>query len=363
MRQVAIIGAGIGAEHLDGYRAVPEHFKVRTLCDMNLERARIVVGDADIAVVDSVQDVLADDAIDIVDVCLPPHLHFDVTLAALKAGKHVVCEKPLVRSVREVDALIDEASLAGRQIFPVFQYRYGTGLNQLMALKHAGLTGKPYMASLETHWNRDSQYYAVSWRGSWTGESGGAVLGHAIHNHDLLTYVFGPIASLSAITTTRVNPIEVEDCAVISFAMENGALATSSVTLGAATDTTRLRFCFEGLTATSGSEPYAPGNGAWRFEARGPTKQSQIDAVLAQLPAAKPTYAGFFEAVALALDGYPGRDVTLADGRRSIELVTAVYQAARTGKRITLPLGKDAALYTGWQPKKGAVNSLTDKNT
>jgi predicted dehydrogenase len=84
------------------------------------------------------------------------------------------------------------------------------------------------------------------------------VLGHAIHNHDLLTYVMGPIKALSAITTTRVNPIEVEDCAAISFEMESGALATSSITLGAGDDTSRLRFLFEGFTATSGTEPYAP---------------------------------------------------------------------------------------------------------
>lgn len=177
----------------------------------------VASGDNSIAIHADSQAVLDDDSIDIIDVCLPPHLHFDVTLAGLKAGKHVICEKPLVRSVREVDVLIDAATEAQRQVFPVFQYRYGHGLHQLQALIHAGLAGKPYAASLETHWNRDSDYYAVAWRGTWTGESGGAVLGHAIHNHDLLTYVMGPIRSLSAITTTRVNPIEVEDCAAISL--------------------------------------------------------------------------------------------------------------------------------------------------
>lgn len=351
MIKVAIIGAGIGEQHLEGYKALPELYSVKALCDINLDRAKqVTAGDPEIALYSDAQTLFDDPDIDVINVCLPPHLHFDVTLAALEAGKHVVCEKPLVRSVREVDILIEAAARTRRQIFPVFQYRYGKGLQQLQALIHAGLAGKAYTASLETHWNRDSEYYAVSWRGTWTGESGGAVLGHAIHNHDLLTYVLGPIASLSAMTATRVNPIEVEDCAAICFEMESGALATSSITLGAGNDTSRLRFCFEGFTATSGTEPYAPGEGKWTFIAREPTKQAQLDAVLASLSPEHHGYAGFFEAIASALDGHPGREVTLADGRRSIELVTAVYQAARTGKRVALPIGKEAALYAGWQP-------------
>jgi len=365
LHNVAIIGAGIGEQHLAGYRQLTDQFAVRAICDLNQDRARVITsGDNSIAIHTDSHAVLEDPTIDIIDICLPPHLHFDVSLAALAARKHVICEKPLVRSVREVDVLSTAAAAAQRQVFPVFQYRYGHGLHQLQALIHAGLAGKPYAASLETHWNRDSDYYAVAWRGTWTGESGGAVLGHAIHNHDLLTYAMGPIKSLSAITTTRVNPIEVEDCAAISFEMESGALATSSITLGAGNDTSRLRFLFEGFTATSGTEPYAPGEDSWTFIARNPTKQAQIDAVLANLSPVHAGYAGFFEAIAYSLDGHPGRDVTLADGRRSIELVTAVYQAARTGKRVALPLGKENALYAGWQPERQhPTNTQTTKNT
>ncbi|MFK7791947.1 MAG: Gfo/Idh/MocA family protein [Devosiaceae bacterium] len=358
MQNVAIIGAGIGEQHLAGYRALPDQFTVKAICDLNQDRARIVAGgDNTIAIYAETRTVLADKSIDIVDVCLPPHLHFDVSLSALRAGKHVICEKPLVRSLAEADVLRDACTDTQRKIFPVFQYRYGPGLDQLRALMHAGLAGKAYAASLETHWNRDSDYYAVAWRGTWTGESGGAVLGHAIHNHDLLTHILGPIKSLSAITTTRVNPIEVEDCASISFEMESGALATSSITLGAGDDTSRLRFVFEGFTATSGTEPYAPGEDTWTFTARSPTKQAHVDAILANLALQPSGYAGFFQSIAYSLDGHPASDVTLADGRRSLELVTAVYQAARTGNRVSLPLDKENALYAGWLPDRHLPNN------
>jgi predicted dehydrogenase len=356
-RRVAIVGAGIGAEHLSGYLALPERFAVAAICDLDLARARPLGERAGCPVVGDHRAVLADPAIDLVDICLPPHLHFPVAIEALAAGKHVVCEKPLVSSLREADALIAAAARADRRVFPVFQYRYGPGFARLAALQAAGLTGQAQVATLETHWNRPAAYYAVPWRGKWATERGGAVLGHAIHIHDLLTMVLGPVASLQAELATRVNDIEVEDCAAIAIRMRSGALVTSSITLGAANDTSRLRFVFAGLTAQSGSNPYAPAQDAWTFTARAPVDQAQIDAVLADVPEARGGFAGFLEAVADALDGRGGRDVTLADGRASLDFVTAVYHAARTGTKVALPLAPDHALYADWVPPRAVAGS------
>lgn len=354
---VAILGAGIGREHLAAYRELPERYKVRTLCDLDRPRAASVVQDKDIRIETDAAAVLSNSDVDLIDICLPPHLHFEMALQALKENKHVVCEKPLVSSLKEADALIEAASRSQGTLTPVFQYRYGPAMTQLNALVEAGLTGRAYAASLETHWNRDRNYYAVPWRGTWAGEQGGAVLGHAIHNHDLLMHILGPVARLSAMTTTRVNDIEVEDCAAISFQMESGAVASSSITLGATTDKTRLRICFEGLTAESGSEPYAPATGAWRFEARDPNAQARVDDLLASTPTVKPGFIGFFDALADALTGKPGREVTLTDGRRSIELVTAIYHASRFAKVVELPLGADSPLYESWIPSSTETHS------
>ena len=349
---VAIIGAGIGREHLDGYRALPDRYKVHAVVDLDTARAQAAVGEDPIRVETRIEAVLENPEIELIDVCLPPHLHLPVSLQALAAGKHVICEKPLVASLADADRLIAAAKDADRMVTPVFQYRYGPAMAQLRALIAAGLTGKPYAASLETHWMRGPDYYATPWRGTWKGENGGAVLGHAIHNHDLMMMVMGPVARLSAMCATRVNPIETEDCAAISFEMTSGAVVTSSITLGAADDTTRIRFCFEGLTAESGTAPYAPATDTWRFTARAPYAQAAIDEVLASVPAGLSGFAGFLEATADALEGRPEHAVTLADGRRSIELVTAVYQAARDGARVALPLGPDAPFYRGWIPSE-----------
>lgn len=349
--RVAIVGAGIGSEHLAGYRKLPHRFNVRTLCDLDRNRAAGVVGDdSNVAIETDFEAVLADPEIDLIDICLPPHLHFETSMAALENGKHVVCEKPLVSSLHDADALARQAAASGKILTLVFQYRYGLATAKLHALINAGLAGKPFVASIETHWDRQEDYYAVSWRGTWKGEQGGAVLGHAIHNHDLLCAFFGPVKQLSAFAATRVNDIEVEDCAAISLQMENGALASSSITLGAADNTTRMRFVFENLTAESGTRPYAPAEDTWTFTARGKTSQQQIDDALAAVTDAHAGFAGFFEALADALDGKGGREVTLDDGRRSLELVSAIYHAVRNSAVVELPLTEGSAFYNGWSP-------------
>ena len=350
--QVAIVGAGIGREHLEAYQALPTRFRVATLCDTDAGRAKEVIGNSSgTAISTSFESVLNDENIDIVDVCLPPHLHKAFSLDALAAGKHVVCEKPLVASLKDADELRVAIDSSERTLTPVFQYRYGPGLAQLRALMKADLCGKPLVANIETHWHRDADYYNNPWRGTWKGEQGGAVLGHAIHNHDLLCSVFGPVQKLSAFTTTRVNSIETEDCASISLVMENGAMASSSITLGAADDTTRLRFCFDRLTATSGKSPYAPADDVWSFQARGEASQADVDDCLAHVVDAPVGYIGLFTELALLLDGKPNDVVSFDDGRRSLELVTAIYHANEKGEVVEMPIGPSHPRYQSWLPQ------------
>ena len=351
-RRVAVLGAGIGRQHLAALAAMPDRFEVAALCDRDGARAAEALAATGLRapVVPEVDALIGDPSIDVIDVCLPPHLHVPVAQAALAAGHHVVCEKPLASSPAEADVLVAAARAAGRMLFPVFQYRYGLAMDQLRALSEAGLTGRPFVASLETHWDRRGDYYAVPWRGTWSGENGGAVLGHAIHNHDLLAMLFGPVETVSATVATRVNPIETEDCAAIAMTHRGGAVATSSVTLGAAGDTTRLRLCYARLTAESGAAPYAPAEAPWRYLARDPADQNAVDAVVASVRPGPAGFAGFFGAVADALDGDPARAVPAEAGRASIELVAAIYAAARTGARVALPLARDHPFHGGWRP-------------
>ncbi|MFL4469552.1 Gfo/Idh/MocA family protein [Tateyamaria armeniaca] len=347
MIRVAVLGGGIGAQHLAAYRTL-DAFKVTHLVDQDDQRRATLCGDTITGLTDFEAALRAD--VDVIDICLPPHLHAEVAIQALQAGKHVICEKPLATSLAQVDAVRSAADAAGKQVFPVFQYRFGPAFAQLAALHDAGLTGAPRTAALETHWNRGADYYAVPWRGTWDGEQGGAVLGHAIHAHDLLSHFTAPITGVTARLATLVNPIETEDTAALIFDLAGGGVATSSITLGNAHDETRLRFVYEHLTATSHTNPYAPGEGEWAFIARDPAKQGKLDEVVNNAPRCASGFAGFLTEVSKALTGAPNAAVTLEDGAASIALVTAIYASQRSGIPVALPLGGDHPLYNGWQP-------------
>jgi len=347
---VAVIGAGIGAQHVEAYAALPHLFIVLRVVDIKLTLASALAQTVGATPSQNIDDALQDPDIDVIDICLPPNLHVEYALKSLAHGKHVVCEKPIATSLKDANILVFAMQKSGKKLYPVFQYRWGPPLQQLEALIFGGWTGKPQIAALETHWARGAEYYDIPWRGTWAGEQGGAVLCHAIHSHDLLCHFFGPVRSLSACVATRANPIETEDCAAISFEMTCGALATSNITLGAAHNETRLKFVFEHLTVTSGTAPYAPGSEKWTFETRDPAKQPEVNAFLNELGFEHIGFTGFFTEVAQDLLQQNSAAVTMQEGIASIELVTAIYHAARTGARVSLPISSDHPLYEGWTP-------------
>ena len=182
----------------------------------------------------------------------------------------------------------------------------------------------------------------------WATELGGVIVGHAIHSHDLLVKVLGPAKRVQASLATSVNPIEVEDCAAIIIETEDGALVTSSVTLGSAADHSRLRFCFSHLTAESGTIPYNPGASPWTFTARAPADQAAIEAALVDYPSHVEGFARQFELLHEAIADNGTLPVNLADARASLELITAIYQADAERQAMDLPLDQHAPLYNGW---------------
>jgi predicted dehydrogenase len=352
--RAAVVGGGIGTQHIDALRNLPEQFELVAFCDIDPAKAEAVAERYGIGSVTTSYDaLLARDDIDIVDICTPAGLHVAQTEAALRAGKHVICEKPLASSLAEVDRLAALVATTGRRISPIFQYRFGNGFCRLLHLRDKGLLGKTYLATVETHWRRGPAYYAVPWRGRFASELGGSLTSHAIHAHDMLMHVLGPVRSVHARTTTRVNPIETEDCAVVSLDLADGALAALSVTMGAAVEHSRLRFCFEQVTVESNLSPYRPHLEPWQFEAADEAARAAIDAALADFVPLPEHFEGQFSRLHSALTGGGPPPVTLADSRASIELLTAAYYSARTGEAVTLPVGRAHPWYHGWRPTSG----------
>ena len=351
-RRVAIVGCGVGRRHMEeGYRPHADRFEVVLACD--LDAARLHAFLADYAIPDGTTDfaaVLARPDIDIVDICTPPLVHREQVLAALRAGKEVVCEKPLVGNLADMDAIIAAAAGARTRVMPIFQYRYGDGFQKALHLVRGGIAGKPYIGTVETCWKRGAAYYGVPWRGRYDTELGGTLLAHAIHPHDLLCELMGPVETVFARAATRVNPVEVEDCAVASLVMRSGALVSLAATTGSHHEITRLRLCFEHVTFESSLGPYNPGADPWRITPADDAAAARIADSLAGWQSVAPRFTGQMAAYAEALDGGGPLPVTLEDARRSLELVTALYHSADTGGVVSLPLRAGHPKYADWRP-------------
>lgn len=349
--KVGIVGTGIGRNHAAGYQALPEHYQIAAVCDIDAARGEAFAKEFGVPrAVTSLDELLAMDDIDVVDICTPPGLHFAQSAAALRAGKHAVCEKPLVGSVREADELAQIEAASGRRLMPIFQYRFGHGLQKLKRLVDMGVAGRLYLATVETAWRRRAAYYDVPWRGKWATELGGAILGHAIHAHDMLSYIVGAPSSVYCRATTLVNPIEVEDTAAASLALPGGGLATLAVTLGSSEEVTRHRFCFEGFVAESNTRAYSNSGEPWSYSADTPELEGAIAAALEGYQPLPEGFPGQFYRFHRALRDGTELPVTLADARASLELITALYYSAQTEQSVELPIGPDHPKYGGWVP-------------
>jgi predicted dehydrogenase len=231
----------------------------------------------------------------------------------------------------------------------IVHYRLANRLQKAKRIVYLGIAGQPDLATVETAWKRTPKYYETPWRGRWETELGGVLLTHAIHSHDLMTYLMGPVASVFARTSTRVNPIEVEDCAVASLVMESGALASLAATLGSQKEISRLRFSFEHVTFESSHSPYSPGDDPWEIIPASREAASRIARALAGHRFVPSRFEGLMAAYHAAFTNGGALPITIADARHSVELVTALYHSAANGGLVILPIGTDHPSYDGWR--------------
>jgi len=349
--KVGLVGCGIGRQHLDAYRSLPDLFEVVALCDVDAAKARGFASEHGIphAVID-LTALCAMSDVDVVDLCTPPYLHVEQTLQVLAAGKHVICEKPLAASLKDADRVIAAEGRSGRRVMPIFQYRFGHGIQKLRLLVERGIAGRAYLTTVETAWRRRAAYYAVPWRSRWATELGGPVVNLAIHAHDLVYYILGPARRVSAHLTTLVNPIETEDCGAGWLEMADGSICTLALTTGSAHEISRHRFCFANLSAESNTAPYRSSHDPWTFTADTPEADASIREALAAFKPEPEGFAGQLARYHRALRWGGELPVTLADARASLELITAIYHSARRRAPVELPLPPDHPLYAGWQP-------------
>ena len=172
------------------------------------------------------QQLLAQPGVDAVCITTPSALHLEPALAAIRAGKHLMIEKPLDSTVEGTDHILAEADKAGVRVGSIFQARFGDAARQVKAAVDAGRFGRMVLASCYVKWNRTAEYY-TGWKGKIAEDGGGALINQAIHGVDLLQWFAGMPVEVFAWTTRRVHTrIESEDTCVAALRFGSGAFGT-----------------------------------------------------------------------------------------------------------------------------------------
>lgn len=223
----AVIGCGfIGELHAEVIASLP-NAKVTAVCNRGEERGKLLAKRYQCAYYQNYEDAVADPNVDAVAICTPSGSHHPITLAAAKAGKHVICEKPIdieVSRAREMVAVCKEHNVC---FSVIMQHRFDEPMLELRRAIRDGLLGDLLWGTSRTIWYRDDKYFANPWRGTWEYDGGGALINQSIHYIDLLLSVFGEVKSLSGKCRKRLHQqIETEDVGLATLEFANGALGT-----------------------------------------------------------------------------------------------------------------------------------------
>jgi predicted dehydrogenase len=350
MLGTAILGSGaIGVVHAGAYLRHSSRCEVRAVCDIFPEKARDLIDKKELknaAACKDMDEVLAWKDIDLVSVCLPPGAHAEAVIKALKAGKHVLCEKPMAVSLEECDAMIRAAEESGKFLSVMANFRFKTPFRKVKQLLGEGIAGRVLHATVNSLWWRGANYYDLWWRGTWKSEAGGCLINHAVHHLDVLLWMLGrPDRVTSIIANAAHDNSECEDLA-IAILEYPGMLA--QVTASLLSHDEEQEMVFQGERARL-SIPWKPA--ASRALPNGfPEENAELKTTLQSRYDSLPSlefeaHAGQIENLLKAINGEEELFVSGGDGRAALELIMAIYKSSVERKTVSLPLDSSDPFY------------------
>ena len=362
MISAAIIGTGnISRQHINGYLAFPERCRITHLADIFPEKAEKISIDNRLGAKSgaSYKEILQSPDIDLVSVCTPPFCHAEIAIDFLNAGKNVIVEKPMAASLEECDAMIAAAERNGKILSVIAQNRFQDPIVRLKKILDSGLIGKVVHAQIDSLWWRGHSYYDLWWRGAWEKEGGGCTLNHAVHHIDMLCWMLGLPQKVSAvISNVSHDNAEIEDISVAALQYDGGHRESACAKGALATVTSSVIHHGEEQQLVFQGE-YARVSAPWKVAAQiarpnGFPSTEQNEALITQLndfydalPELSHTlHQGQIDNVLTAIETGAKPMIDGEDGRRTIELITAIYKAGTEQRTIELPVQKDDPFYT-----------------
>ncbi len=352
-----ILGCGvIGPHHAQAIAGLPDDAVLVAVADRELDRAEKLAQQYGATAYDALNELLRHSELDAVCICTPSGEHAACAVAALDAGKHVVIEKPVDVTLTAIDRLRAARRSQAQKVAVISQHRFDTATRIVRDAVEQGRFGRLTVGTAQVRWWRSQSYYdSGAWRGTWEYDGGGALMNQSIHTIDLLQWIMGPVAEVSAYTGLLAHErIEVEDTAVAVLRFANGALGVIEGTTAA----------YPGLTArleVHGSQGSAiidndellyfhsasvPEEGSAYGVSGGGNQVADVLSQYATAPAGpaagadpaslsmahRDQFRDFVEAI--REDREPL--VNIEEGRKPVAIILAIYESARNGRPVAI---------------------------
>lgn len=338
--KVAVVGCGrISKNHFGSIEKHADNVELVAICETDRSLLAEMEKTYNVPAFHNYDDLLAKSDADLVILCTPSGIHPAQTIAAAKAGKHVMTEKPMATRWKDGTDMVRACDEARVRLFVIKQNRRNTTLQLLKRALDEKRFGRIYMVHLNVFWTRPQAYYDQgAWRGTWELD-GGAFMNQSSHYVDLLEWLIGPIADVQAMTGTLARDIEVEDTGVLNVRWRNGALGSMAVTMMAYPKN------YEGSITILGEKGTVRIGGmavndiqTWEFE-----KEKDYDAQVKEANYQTTSVYGFghplyYKNVIDVIRGEAEPETDGREGLKSLEVLIAAYLSARDGKTVSLPL-------------------------
>lgn len=338
--RVALTGCGrISKNHFAAIEQHSDNLELVAVCDNNQDRLSQAMQTTGVSGFNNLTRMLEQTNADLVVLTTPSGLHPAQAIEIAKSGRHVMTEKPMATRWEDGKSMVQACDNAGTRLFVVKQNRRNATLQLLKRAVEKKRFGRIYMVTINVFWTRPQNYYdSDSWRGTWEFD-GGAFMNQASHYIDLLDWLIGPVESVQAYTGTLARNIEVEDSGVALVKWRSGAMGSVNVTM--LTHPQNM----EGSITIIGEKGTARIGGVavneiqhWEF-----AEPDEDDKAVKNASYQTTSVYGFghplyYDNVIRVLRGEAEPDTDGREGLRSLEVIIAMYRAARDGKRVSLPL-------------------------
>lgn len=338
--KVALIGCGrISKKHFDSIEKHADNVELVAVCETDRPLLAKMEKTYNVPAFHDYDDLLVESEADLIILCTPSGMHPAQTIAAAKAGKNVMTEKPMVTRWKDGMDIVRACDEARVRLFVIKQNRFNATLQLLKRAVNEKRFGRIHMVHLNVFWTRPQAYYDQSaWRGTWELD-GGAFMNQSSHYVDLLEWLIGPIADVQAMIGTLARDIEVEDTGVLNVRWRNGALGSMAITMIAYPKNYEGSITILGERGTVRIGGVAVNNiQTWEFE-----KEKDYDAKVKEANYQTTSVYGFghpryYKNVIDVMRGEAEPETDGREGLKSLEVLIAAYLSARDGKIVSLPL-------------------------